>query len=188
MFEAILISATGVWFAIFVLLALVALIISIENDSLLLGTAAIIVITGIAQFVFGIAVLAAILTNPLASMFFVVFYIALGAAYAGFWRLPNFVSSRSKEIKEAFIYYSKNHKDRSVSHDEFLNSQEYKKFTVSNNKDVVASWVLLWPAGVIWELSHKPIRWVWNQVYYGLGESFEKLNRKAASKVLNNKK
>jgi len=188
MFEAILISATGVWFALFVLVALVALIISIENDSFFLGSAALIIIAGIAQFVFGIAVLATIVANPLATLFFIVFYIALGSAYAGFWRLPDFVNSRSKEIEDAFISFSRRHKDSNVSHDEFLNSTDYEKFTVSHNKEVVASWVLLWPAGVIWELSHKPIRWVWNQVYYGLGESFEKLNRKAASKVLSNKK
>lgn len=188
MFEAILISAGGVWFALFVLAALISLIVSIENDSFFLGTAALIIIAGIAQFVFGIAVLATIIANPLATLFFVVFYIALGAAYAGFWRLPDFVNSRSEEIEKAFIYFSKHSKDKSVSHDEFLNSTEYEKFTVRYNKDAVASWVLLWPAGIIWELSHKPVRWIWNQVYYGLGESFEKLNRRAVSKVLNGKK
>lgn len=188
MFEAVLISATGVWFALFVLVALVALIISIENDSFFLGTAALIIIAGIAQFVFGIAVLATIVANPLATLFFILFYIALGAAYAGFWRLPDFVNSHSEEIEKAFIYFSKVQLNREVTHEEFLDSTQYAPFTVSHNKEVVASWVLLWPAGVFWELSHKPIRWVWNQVYYGLGESFEKLNRKAASKVLNNKK
>ena len=188
MFEAILISASGVWFALFVLAALVALIVSIENDSFLLGTAALIIIAGIAQFIFGVAILTSIITNPFATLFFAVFYTALGAAYAGFWRLPNFISTRSQEIEKAFIYYSKNIKDREVTHEEFLDSTEYAPFTVSRNKDAVASWVLLWPAGVIWELSHKPVRWAWNQVYYGLGKSFEKLNRKAAAKVLNSKK
>jgi hypothetical protein len=73
-----------------------------------------------------------------------------------------------------------------VSFDAFLNSSSYG-YSVRNNKDRVASWVLLWPASLTWELMHKPFIWLWNSVYFSLGEVFERINRDSARKVLEEK-
>lgn len=187
MFEAILISAGGVWLALFMLVCLVAMIISIENDSFFMGSVSILVTAGVSQFVFGIPVLSSIVYNPFLAIFFLIFYTAVGSAYAAFWRLPNFLQNRQTDIEDEFLRYSKDSNVLTPNTEDFMNSSYYKRFTVSHNKDAVASWVLLWPVGMLWELSHKPIRWIWNQVYYGLGDAFEKINRRTTTKILNKK-
>lgn len=186
-----LISAGGVWLALFMLAFVVAMIISVENDSFFLGSVGIIISAAIAQFVFGIPIITSIITNPLMVIVYLIIYGAAGAAYAGFWRLPDFIRSRKKEIDRAYETFTadaeRNRRtsdlpQSDISYDTFLESSHYDKFTVSHNKDRVASWVLLWPFGILWELMHKPIRWVWNSVYYGLGEQFEKIGKAAAKK------
>jgi hypothetical protein len=74
---------------------------------------------------------------------------------------------------------------RDTSFETFLNSTSYR-FSVKNNKDRVASWVLLWPTSFAWELIHKPFIWLWDSVYYGLGKVFEKINHDQARKILEN--
>lgn len=210
MLEAIAISAAGVWLALFVLVVFVSLVWASEQDSFFLGSAVIVVSAAIAQFAFSIPVISSIIANPFLLVVYIVVYTAFGALYAGMWRLPNFVRKNRDSIQNAYEEW----KDRQtrgyerdwrskvrdhvigqeaveqepvdISFDTFLNSDSYK-FSVRNNKDRVASWVLLWPASLTWELMHKPFIWLWNSVYFSLGEVFERINRDSARKVLEEK-
>ena len=208
-FETFVISAMGVWFAAFMLLFFVSLVWASEKDSFLLGTSVILVGAAVGEFVFGLPIIASIVANPFMLVVYAAVYIAFGALYAGLWRLPNFVKKNSDNIQSSYITWkdrvTTNH-DRSwratirdrvtgteeqpepvdVSFDTFLNSSSYG-YSVRDNKDRVASWVLLWPASLTWELMHKPFIWLWNSVYFGLGEVFERINRDSARKVLEEK-
>jgi hypothetical protein len=208
-FEIFVISAMGVWFAAFMLLFFVSLVWASEKDSFLLGTSVILVGAAVGEFVFGLPIIASIIANPFTLVVYVTVYIAFGALYAGLWRLPNFVKKNSGNIQSSYITWkdrvTTNHerswrvinRDRvtrtkkhpepaDVPFDEFLNSSS-NGHSVRNNKDRVASWVLLWPASLTWELMHKPFIWLWNSVYFSLGEVFERINRDSARKVLEEK-
>lgn len=208
MFEMMLIGAGSIWLAIFALVVFASLVYSVEKDSFMLGGAILIISAVIAEFAFSIPIWTSIVANPLMLVLYLAVYIAAGSLYAGFWKLPGFVRKNSSIIQRDYESWKKD-KFRSdnhwadkvrqhvkgepeptptvdVSFDAFLDSDSYR-FKVRNNKDRVASWVLLWPCGVTWELMHKPFIWLWESVYYGLGEVFERINRDTARKILEEK-
>lgn len=206
-------AAGGVWLGLFGLLVLGSLIWASETDSFLMGIAVLIIALVIGQFVFALPVWASIVTNPILLLVYVAFYTAIGAVYAAMWKVPNFVKRNKDHIqieyknwKDSALYKEKDRKKVSylskvavgddqpientksidVSYETFLASPYYT-YSIRQNKDRVASWVLLWPFGMIWELSHKPFIWLWNSVYYSLGKVFEKINSEAAKKILEEK-
>lgn len=200
MFETILLSAAGVWVALFGIAALGSLIWASEIESFWLGLGVIIIGLAIANFLLGIPVFAVLQANLLLAAFFAVVFVAVGTVYAAMWRLPNFVDKHSSSIAAQYDNWKTNRSpsrrknytgDRNapdeatldISYETFLKSNSYR-YSVRNNKDVVASWVLLWPVSMLWELSHKPFRWVWNKVYYGIGRVLEEINYKAAKNIL----
>ncbi len=199
MFEAMLISAGGLWLGLFVLVVLGSLIWASESDSFILGSAVILISAVVAQFVFTIPVWATIAANPFILILYVAFFAAIGAVYTAMWRLPNYIKKNANNIQRDYETWTKEQegwlrraqKDGStetqidISYEKFLDSSSYH-YSVRDNKDRVASWVLLWPASLTWELMHKPFIWLWDSVYYGLGKVFEKINRDQAKKVLEN--
>lgn len=205
-------AAGGVWLGLFGLLVLGSLIWASETDSFLMGAAVLVIALVLAQFVFALPVWASIVANPILLLVYIAFYTAIGAVYAAMWKVPNFVKrnkdhiqSEYKNWKDSGLYNEKGRvkasylnkvtvgdetiheaKPIDVSYETFLASPYYT-YSIRQNKDRVASWVLLWPFGVIWELSHKPFIWLWNTVYYSLGKVFEKINNEAAKKILEEK-
>lgn len=211
MLEMILIAASGWWLGLFSLILFGSLVWASERDSFFLGTAVILIGLVVAEFVFSIPVWSAIVANPLLLLLYAAVYIAVGSLYAGMWRLPNYIRKNADRIQSDYMSWKDrltlNHsrslrdtlRDKispadneanlpgvDVSYDAFLSSGSYN-YSVRHNKDRIASWVLLWPAGVTWELMHKPFIWLWESVYYGLGEVFERINRDSARKVLEEK-
>ena len=193
MLELALISASGIWLGLFALLSLVLLVVSIEKDNSALGSAVLVITFAIAEFGFNIPIWDSIVANPFILIFYLIVYIAVGSLYATLWRLPNFLRKNSSSIqadynnwKKANQWGSDNNK-RDVSFDAFLNSSSYQ-YKVKNSKDRIASWVMLWPAGVLWELMHKPFRWIWDTTYRGLGNALERVNHDTARKILEDKK
>lgn len=192
MLELALISAGGIWLGMFALLSLVLLVISIEKDSSALGAAVLVATFAIAEFGFNIPIWASIVANPFILIFYLIVYIAVGSLYATLWCLPNFLRKNSSLIQRNYADWKKanqwgsDNTKRDVSFDAFLNSNSYN-YKVKNSKDRIASWVMLWPAGVLWELTHKPIRWVWDTTYRGLGNALERVNHDTARKILEDK-
>jgi len=199
MFEAMLISAGGLWLGLFGLVVLGSLIWASESDSFILGSAVILISAVVAQFVFTIPVWATIVANPFILILYIAFFAAIGAVYTAMWRLPNYIKKNADNIQRDYETWTKEQegwlrraqKDGStetkidISYEKFLDSSSYH-YSVRDNKDRVASWVLLWPASLTWELMHKPFIWLWDSVYCGLGKVFEKINRDQAKKVLEN--
>jgi hypothetical protein len=194
MFEAMLISAGGLWLGLFALVVLSGILWASSVDSFILGSAVVFVSLVVAQFLFAIPVWAAISANPFMLIVYIVFYGAVGAVYTALWRLPNYVKKNGDLIQSDYNRWKREQDDwnrkghyetRDISFETFLNSTSYR-FSVKNNKDRVASWVLLWPTSFAWELIHKPFVWLWDSVYYGLGKVFEKINHDQAKKILEN--
>lgn len=195
MFEAMLISAGGLWLGLFGLVVLSGILWASSADSFILGSAVIFISLVAAQFLFAIPVWAAITANPFMLLVYVLLYGAIGAVYTALWRLPNYVKKNANYIQNDYNSWKEDRQKRNskghnevldTSYDAFLNSAYYN-YSVKNNKDRVASWVLLWPTSLTWELIHKPFVFIWDNVYYGLGKVFEKVNHDYAKKILENK-
>lgn len=209
MIEMIMASAAGFWLGLYLLVTLGSVIWASETDSFLVGIGVILIAWAVGEWVFGIPILASIIANPFMLIVYAVLYIAVGSIYTRLWKLPNFVKKNSDRIQSDYASWKDTKTRRNdmdwrdkargmiqgeveekeqvdVSFETFLNSSSYK-YSVRNNKDRVASWVMLWPASITWELSHKPFIWAWEQVYYGLGRVFEKANHDMARKILEEK-
>ena len=197
MFEAMLISAGCLYLGLFGLVVFGSLLWASERDSFILGAAVIILSAVVAQFVFAIPVWATLTANLLMLGLYIVVYAAIGSLYTAMWRLPNFVKKNADRIQRDYTAWAKERKwvgsgprgetTVDVSFETFLDSDSYR-YSVRNNKDRVASWVLLWPASLTWELMHKPFIWLWDSVYFGMGKVFENINRNQARKILENNK
>lgn len=192
LFEAMLISAGGLWLGLFGLLVLSGILWASSVDSFILGTAVIFVSLVVAQFLFAIPVWAALTANPFMMIVYVVFYGAIGAVYTALWRLPKYIKRNADHIQRDYDSWKEDQEKwnrklhdevRDTSFQAFLNSNDYR-YSVKNNKDRVASWVLLWPTSLTWELIHQPFVFIWDNVYYGLGKVFEKINHDQAKKIL----
>lgn len=192
LFEAMLISAGGLWLGLFGLLVLSGILWASSVDSFILGTAVIFVSLVVAQFLFAIPVWAALTANPFMMIVYVVFYGAIGAVYTALWRLPKYIKRNADHIQRDYDRWKEDQEKwnrklhdevRDTSFEAFLNSNDYR-YSVKNNKDRVASWVLLWPTSLTWELIHQPFVFIWDNVYYGLGKVFEKINHDQAKKIL----
>lgn len=192
LFEAMLISAGGLWLGLFGLLVLSGILWASSVDSFILGTAVIFVSLVVAQFLFAIPVWAALTANPFMMIVYVVFYGAIGAVYTALWRLPKYIKRNADHIQRDYDRWKEDQEKwnrklhdeaRDTSFQAFLNSNDYR-YSVKNNKDRVASWVLLWPTSLTWELIHQPFVFIWDNVYYGLGKVFEKINHDQAKKIL----
>lgn len=192
MFEAMLISAGGLWLGLFGLVVLSGILWASSVDSFILGSAVIFISLVAAQFLFAIPVWATLAANPFMLIVYIVFYGAIGAIYTALWRLPNYIKKNSSHIQSDYNNWKSNqdgwnrkghNETRDISYEAFLNSTSYS-YSVKNNKDRVASWVLLWPTSLLWELIHKPFIFIWDSVYFGLGKVFENINHNQAKKIL----
>lgn len=205
MFEMIIASAAGFWLGLYLLVAFGSLLWASNTDSFFMGLAVIAIAWAVGEFIFSIPILASLVANPFLGIVYIGLYGAFGALYTRMWKLPNFIKKNSNNIQSSYNHWKDIRSRQSdkargmiqgekednpqvdVSFETFLNSDSYK-YSVRNNKDRVASWVLLWPTSLLWELSHKPFVWLWEQVYYGLGRVFEKANHDMARKVLEQNK
>lgn len=189
--------SSGIWFGIFLLAFLAIGIIVSEYDNFAMGTITLIAGLSLLQWVFGVPVWAAIVSNPFIIVLFAIVYIVCGSLFTGFWKFPNFVNKNKLNIQLAFESWIKINSPSSSKEEyvdklkseekfeQFLDSTSYP-MSASKNKNRLASWVLMWPFALLWELSHKPAIWLWELVYYNLGEVFQHVSKNAARKIRKN--
>lgn len=183
--------AGGLGFAAFFILFFIAGIVVSEFDSFFMGTLTLISGLAIMQWVFGVPIWASIVSNPFIVLLILGVYIAVGSMYTAFWRFPNFINKHKDRIQSNYESYIRNTFNAKTS-DEFakylkddnnfenyLDSNHYE-YKASKNKDRLSSWVLMWPFAVAWELMHKPAIWLWETIYYNLGDLFDNVSKRTA--------
>jgi len=180
--EVFIAAAGGTWFAIFALIVLIGGIVSAEFDSFFGGTFTLIVGLLGADFIFGYPIVASIMANPLIAILAIALYSLIGSAYTGFWKWPDYIRSNSDLIDAKFNEWLRKDK-QNHSFDEFLESDEYRPFGASKNKERLSAWVMMWPFSMFWELSRKPAIWVFNTSYEMLGSTFESVGKSTAKKM-----
>ena len=194
MFEAALLgSIGGVWIALFAIFLFVTITWSYEYDNFFI--ASLLTLGGLTglQFIFGIPVLSFLFYNPWFLLTGLLAYLLIGSLYAIYWKMPDFVNRNSEKIKAQYKHWKRHETggkkysyDSDESYAEFLQSSHYR-FSMKNNKSTIFGWVFFWPFGVIWELMHKPVKWIWNSVYLLISDLLQDINIKTATTVLKQK-
>lgn len=172
---------SGVWFALFVLLFIVSGIFSAETDSFFAGSLTFIIGLSSLDLFFNFPVWETVVSNPLSILLFLGLYVVAGSVYAGFWRWTRFIKEHSDVINDGFVRWSKseNKQRTSENFELYLESSSYH-FSASNHKQKFATWIMLWPFGLLWDLAHRPARWLFNTLYFNLGTIFDKIGKRTA--------
>jgi hypothetical protein len=179
----------GFWFFLFVIAIFVCGIWSAEYDNMFGGTFTLVALAAGAEFLFNVPVIATIIANPLLLVGGVVAYIGVGMAYAVLYRYADFLRQRASAIKIAWgefqIAYKKdNDTTGEPTRDMFRQSYQYQAYSPKYNADRIAAWVMMWPWAVFWDLSHKPIRWVYDTMYKFASRVLEKVSASVSNKIL----
>jgi hypothetical protein len=181
----------GFWFILFVIAIFACGVVSAETDNMFGGAATLILLAVGSQFLFNIPVFGAILANPLLLIVGVVAYIGIGLAYAVLYRYASFLEQKAPGIKMSWgefqINYKKDHSDSTPTRDEFRASYKYNQYTPSYNSDRIAAWVMMWPWAVFWDLCHKPLRFLYNNMYTLAGRALDKVGARVSDKIIDKK-
>lgn len=179
----------GAWLAFFLLAFVVVGVIAVELDSFFVGVATLVVGFAGLQWMFDLPIWQTVAANPLMLIVYVAVYVAVGSLLTAMWNWPNYIKEHAESIKYGFKDYAISQKrgGHEVTFDQYLESPSYA-YKAFKNKDRLAAWVLMWPFGLLWDLINRPARWIWNVVYYGLGDVFETISKNTARKVYNNNK
>lgn len=139
------------------------------------------------KYLFGISLVAIVVANPLMIVPILAGYILVGAAYTGFWRWPDYLRSKADSIQDMFESFCTRNK---IARDEdafnrMVQTNDYKsKFGPTRHKEMLSVWILMWPFALAWELSHRPIVWLWDTVYNGLGRALSSIGIATSKKVV----
>ncbi len=183
MFEAIALTG-GFWFFLFVVFVLIAGIVSNEMDSFFGGGLTLVMLAGGSQFLFGIPVWSSIVANPFLVILGIVVYTAIGIAYGVFIRYAEFLNDNADRIKSHWNEYRRDNPNATT--EDFRKSSYYRNYTPSFNADKIVLWVTLWPWGALWDLSHKPIRYVYNNLYGLTGRLLDAVGARISDRIINN--
>lgn len=186
--EAFIGAFSGVWFALFLIIFVACGTFTASVGNMFWSLIVIAAGAGILEFLVGISILSILITNPLLVIAALAIYIGIGAAYTGLWRWPSHLSKHSGVIKSAFNQWRNSHeiqlagKTKEETFELFLDSDRYNSWHPRSNKERLSTWVVMWPFAMGWELSHKPLIWVFETVYYTLGDMFVAIGKQTARK------
>lgn len=175
MIEVALGTAAGIWLAVFVLVILGSLVWTAVLESGIYA-AVVLAIAAVAGYtLLGISVTASLPVLLVG----IVAYTAIGVAYAYWYALPQFLHYNSAEIKSGYAHWSKDPYNSTRDVNEFVKSHHYH-FSIRDNKDRAASWVIVWPVSLLIELSHRPV----TALYRKIGRVLEQRNAKLAASII----
>jgi hypothetical protein len=177
-------SVGGVWFALFLLLFVGFGIFSSEIDSFSAGLVTFVVGLVGMDLLFGVPVWEQIVSNPLVVLLFLALYFVAGSAYAVLWRWRRFIYSNNDRIERSFYAWKKTQANtgNTTDFESFLESNDYP-FIASNHQSQIAAWVMLWPFGLLWDLMHRPARWIYDICYHMLGALLNRVSKNVARSI-----
>lgn len=171
----------GFWFFLFVCFIIVVGGLSSENDSLIGAVATFIAL--IAGFIlFGIPVFSTAVEYIAFTVLLLVAYIVIGLVYAIYFKFPDFLKSKSENIKTTWNNWKQKYPDG--TREEFLKSGDYMVYTPYHNNSSITVWTALWPWGLAWDLIHKPVKFIYNSVYDIAGKMLDGVTKRVTSKII----
>lgn len=181
MFETLALIG-GFWFFVFALLVFGVGIVSSEFDSFVGGVATLILLVSGLYF-FGAFSFESIFSAPLALLSGIILYIVIGFAYALLYRYPDHLNKNKDIIQEMWQNFQKS-AGGDAKREDFYNDIRYRRFLPSQNVERITAWITLWPWSAFWDLSHKPIRWVYRNLYSLAGKMLDNISKRIFNNIL----
>lgn len=139
-------------------------IIACELDSFVGGGFTLIALLASAQLWFGIPVGSMILATPVLAVLALIVYVAVGLAYAVLVRFPRFLRASESSIEAAWVDFKRNNPGQDVTQADFHKNYRFRPFTARENDVRITSWAMLWPWGLAWDVTNRPVRAVYRQL------------------------
>lgn len=154
-----------------------------EMDSAWVATLTVIVGILVAQYGFGIPVIATIGGNWLVGIAIILGYAVAGLLYTTFWGWPEY-------LREKKYYITRDYEDWAMdvdegvdnSYDAFLNTKH--DYRASVNKERLGTMTAMWPFALTGELLRKPAIWLWNTLYISFGQIFDRVGKLVMRRIL----
>lgn len=170
-----------IWLIIFIIAVIVFGIVSSEIDSWILATFTLLFgLIGL-EYLFNMPVWETIRDNPFLIVIYVVLYIFIGIFYSYVWKFPEYIKEHTTAIQREYDNFKK-HAGEKGSFANYLNS-DYYEFSAKDKISEITTWTLSWPFSLLWELSRKPAKWVFSEVWKVVSKKFEIRARNIANKL-----
>lgn len=178
-------TSIGVVGVIALAVFIIAGIVSVENDSIVISLATLVIAALTATYWFKIPLWAMIVGNPLILVGMVLGYVAAGGLYTTLYRWPMFIKRNKEKIKSSHTQWAMNRKGQNQddSLNAYLDSDSYG-FNAWNHKERLSTWISMWPFALLWTLAHRPAIWFGKMVYHSMGNMLQAVSRRTATKIL----
>jgi len=183
-----LLFGLGFWSAAWIMIGflVIGFIVDAFEDMIFGAFIAFAIWSGIALFVFHVNMFSLFLYEPLYVLAGIILYIATGGGYAGFWRFPNRISGMKDRVQSQYSSFLKDKdlSDTTENRKLYASKPSYNPTHPSHHVADLIAWVLFWPFGMAAELTHKPIRFIWNHGYSMFGNWFDSISVRFVNKFL----
>jgi hypothetical protein len=177
-----LLGSTGLVLVILVILG-VSIWVSYE-ESLFWASVMWLCLVAVLHGIFGISLLSFV--GIAGALGLLLAYVAVGGVYTAIFMWPRWLRKREDHIKRAYSeWFTKQSETATVS--DFYSSHLYSEFLAANNKQRLATWTLLWFSNFIWDITHRPLIWIYENAYNSFGRLFDSVGRRVTSKILEKK-
>jgi hypothetical protein len=177
-------SGLTLWAILGIIVVLVGGFVAAKMESAWVATFTVISGVLVADLAIGYPVLAMMGANPLLAIGIILGYAVVGFVYTGLWRWPEFIRENKSYLRRDYKQWAmKVADDTDNSFDAFLES-DANKYKARNNKQRLGTYVGMWPFSLTGELLRKPAIWLWNTLYAGFGEIFDRIGKAVARKIL----
>jgi hypothetical protein len=149
---------------IIILTLLVVGCIASELDSFVGGTLTLISLVSAVQLWFGVGVWSMIVAAPALAVVVLAAYVATGMAYAVFVRFPRFLHARQDQIDSAWKDFKRDNPGEHDDEQAFHDNHRFRPYTASANESRIAAWTMLWPWGLCWDATNRPVRWMYTKL------------------------
>lgn len=166
----------GVWFILFLAVWLIFCGFASKKDNILYGAITLISGAILSDLLFGTIIFSSILANPLLLIGGLIAYSLVGIIDAMVRRWPRFLKSRQESIEKNFEIWSM--AEVAPSFEKFLDSASYASNTAVQNKNRIASYVLMWPFSFVAFIVTTPCEWIYNSIHTYLGDTFDSIGKK----------
>jgi hypothetical protein len=136
---------------------------------------------GVLHYAFGISILSVV--GVLGALGILLAYVFAGGLYTAFILWPRWLRSKEDDIVRHYKLWESRNPDGAMN---FYDSSEFLlPYSASQNKQRLATWTMMWLFNAIWDITHRPIIWVYEKAYHSFGRLFDRLGKQTVSRILN---
>lgn len=135
------------------------------------------------QFMFGIDLWGAVVSNPLTIFGLVLVYFFCGAVWVLLWKWPRYCERIVSKVRGAAIHsYHLNDTDTKTE-DQARKKIAEDQLSIDENLERITAWIVAWPFGLFWSLLRDPITWLAKTWASMIGSSLKRIAERAVSKL-----